>query len=164
MTPSFHALTWQVQKWRQRGEMTCSRPHREKRRKRAASRTQGPSPLFLPSAVLGPSPADRTAGLGRELLGPESGIHLLRPSNVFPGTSGRPWPWPSLYPPPHHLLPVYLFILKSHLPTLPGAPNIPSTPAERGMRGREALSAPLARRSPGLRASWPCCPCRDQPG
>lgn len=42
---------------------------------------------------------------------------------------------PGLPPPQHHLLPVYLFILKSHPPALLGAPNIPAS-LQRWLRGR----------------------------
>lgn len=97
-------------------------------------------------------PADNRAGLEKELLGPESGIHLLRPAMFSQGKVGGlalPLPVPPHHH--HHLLPIYLFILKSHLPTLPGAPNKPASP-QRGDGGERGTVSPGARGSPGLRA------------
>lgn len=143
----------------------------------AESRTQSPRPPFLPRAELGPRPAVGRTGLGRGLLGPESGIHLLQPNTVFPGRSRRHWACPSLQPPSHHLLPVYLFILKSHLPTLLGhqtywPPHGEGNEGERGTvsphgQGKPrsaspsalpALQAPAGRlgSNPSCGASWLC--------
>lgn len=108
--------------------------------------------MFIPRARPGPRLADQRAGLGRGPLGPKSGIHLLWPRNVFPGRSRRPWPYLCPPPPPHHhLLPVYLFILRSHLPTLPGTQTY-WHPCREGNEGERGSVSPPGWGSPGLRA------------
>ena len=95
--------------------MTFSRSHRKKRgnERWAEPRIQGPSPPFLPRAGPGPRPADKRAGLRRGLLGPKSGIHLLWPSNVFPGRSRRPWPCPCLSPIPPTICSLFIYLYLS---------------------------------------------------
>lgn len=132
--------------------MKLVQDHTGGREKQGLHTTQdsGPKPTISSKHQVGP----RAAGKRRpgERLPARVWNPFARPSVFSQGEVGGP----GLPTPQHHLFPVYLFILKSHPPTLLGAPNIPVSP-QRGAKGT-GIVKPCWIRQDGLMPQLGC-PC-----
>lgn len=123
-------LTGQTEKWKHREVMKLVQGHTGGKEKQGLNRTQdsGPKPIISSKCQVCPQVAGkRKPG---ESLPARVWNPFARPSVFSQGKVGGP----GLLTPQHHLFPVYLFILKSHPPTLLGAPNIPVS-LQRGAKG-----------------------------
>lgn len=123
-------LTGQTEKWKHREVMKLVQGHTGGKEKQGLNRTQdsGPKPIISSKCQVCPQVAGRRKP--GESLPARVWNPFARPSVFSQGKVGGP----GLLTPQHHLFPVYLFILKSHPPTLLGAPNIPVS-LQRGAKG-----------------------------
>lgn len=144
--------TYWTEKWKHREVMKLVQGHTEGREKQGLNRTQdlGPKPTISSKCQVDPRAASkRKPG---ERLPARVWNPFARPSVFSQGEVGGP----GLSTPQHHLFPVYLFILKSHPPTLLGAPNIPVSP-QRGAKGTGTVKSCWIRQD-GLMSQLRC-PC-----
>lgn len=113
----------------------------------------GPQPTVYPKGSARSQTGRPGAGLGRGPLGPKSGIHLLWPSNVFPGRSRRPWPYLCPHPSTICSLFIYLYLSLTSQPCQ--GHKTYWHPCREGNKGERGTVSPHGQGSPGPRAPLP---------